>query len=528
MRWTVMHNACFCRPEQHEWLSASEWPVGICYNKGSLRPGGRHARSRPRHPPRHRGDGRGPVRAPTSASASGRIVALAEDLPRGAREIDAAGKLVLPGGVDSHCHIEQLSGMGIWNADDFESGTVSAAFGGTTTVIPFAAQHRGQAMREVVADYRERAKKAVVDHAFHMIVSDPSEAVMAELPALIRDGYSSLKLFMTYPLLRLDDAQVLDLLALARAQGAMVSVHAENDAMLAWTARRLLERGHKAPRYHAISHPRIAEAEATNRLIAMAALVDQPVVVFHVSTEGSLAAIRAAQTRGQKVFAETCPQYLLFGAEDLDKPGLEGRQVDVQPAGARCRGPGGDLAGPAQRHLPDRLVRSRALSLRRQRQARRRARGHLQADRERHPRHRAAPAAAVLRGRAEGADRSPALRRARLHQPRQDLRPASAQGHDRDRVGCRRRDLGSGPDGRDHRPDHPRSRRLLPLRRDDRAGLAGHGDRARRGDRRRRRAAGGGAAAAASCRAPPARPRGRPGRLLPEIDPARNFGAELL
>ena len=148
-----------------------------------------NARSRSRHPPRHRGDGRGPFECDVGVR-SGRIVALAEDLPRGAREIDAAGRLVLPGGVDSHCHIEQLSGMGIWNADDFESGTVSAAFGGTTTVIPFAAQHRGQAMREVVADYRERAKRAVVDHAFHMIVSDPSEAVMAELPALIRDGYT--------------------------------------------------------------------------------------------------------------------------------------------------------------------------------------------------------------------------------------------------------------------------------------------------------------------------------------------------
>jgi dihydropyrimidinase len=261
----------------------------------------------------------------------GRIVALAEDLPRGAREIDAMGKLVLPGGVDSHCHIEQLSGMGIWNADDFESATVSAAFGGTTTVIPFAAQHRGQSMRDVVADYRERAKKAVIDHAFHMIVSDPSETVMAELPALIRDGYSSLKLFMTYPLLRLDDAQILDLLALARAEGAMVSVHAENDAMLAWTAQRLLEHGHTEPRYHAISHPRIAEAEAVGRLIAMAALVDQPVVVFHVTTEGSMAAIRAAQSRGQKVFAETCPQYLLLGAEDLDKPGLEGAKWMFSP-----------------------------------------------------------------------------------------------------------------------------------------------------------------------------------------------------
>ena len=262
---------------------------------------------------------------------AGRIVALAEELPRGAQEIDAAGKLLLPGGVDSHCHIEQLSGMGIWNADDFYSGTVSAAFGGTTTVIPFAAQHRGQAMREVVADYRERAEKAVIDHAFHMIVSDPTESVLAELPALIQDGYSSLKLFMTYPLLRLDDAQMLELLTLARREGAMVSVHAENDAMLGWMARRLLERGHGAPRYHAISHPRLAEAEAVGRLIAMAALVDQPIVVFHVTTRGSMAAIRDAQTRGQKVFAETCPQYLLFGAEDLDKPGLEGAKWMFSP-----------------------------------------------------------------------------------------------------------------------------------------------------------------------------------------------------
>ena len=148
---------------------------------------------------------------------------------------------------------------------------------------------------------------------------------------MIREGYSSLKLFMTYPLLRLDDAQMLDLLTLARAEGAMVSVHAENDAMLAWTARRLLERGHRAPRYHAVSHPRIAEAEAVFRLLAMAALVDQPVVVFHVTTEGSMAVIRDAQTRGQKVFAETCPQYLLLTAADLDKPGLEGAKWMFSP-----------------------------------------------------------------------------------------------------------------------------------------------------------------------------------------------------
>src|ERR671918_1222434 len=205
----------------------------------------------------------------------GRIVALAEDLPKGVREIDARERLVLPGGVDSHCHIEQLSGMGVWNADDFYSGTVSAAYGGTTTVIPFAAQHRSQSMVQVVADYRERARKAVIDHAFHMIVSDPSEQVVRELPGLIEQGFSSLKLFMTYPLLRLRDEQMLEMLALARRERAMVSVHAENDAMIGWMVERLLARGYKAPRYHAVSHPRLAEAEAVGRLIAVAALVDQ-------------------------------------------------------------------------------------------------------------------------------------------------------------------------------------------------------------------------------------------------------------
>ncbi len=330
----------------------------------------------------------------------GRIVALAEDLPRATQEIDAAGRPVLPGGVDSHCHIEQLSGMGIWNADDFYTGTVAAAFGGTTTVIPFAAQHRGQSMRDVVADYRERAKKAVIDHAFHMIVSDPSETVMAEeLPALIRDGYSSLKLFMTYPLLRLDDGQMLDLLSLARRERAMISVHAENDAMIAWVSRRLLERGHTAPRYHAISHPRVAEAEAVGRLIAMAALVDQPIVVFHVTTEAAMAAIRDAQTRGQKVFAETCPQYLLLEAGDLDKPGLEGAKWMFSPPArdgadraAMWRGvQNGTFQIVSSDHAPYRFDRER--------QARQGPEPRLQADRERHPRHRAASAAAVLRRR---------------------------------------------------------------------------------------------------------------------------------
>ena len=164
----------------------------------------------------------------------GVVATLGRGLPAGTREIDAGGKLVLPGAIDSHCHIEQKSSAGVICADDFYSATVSAAFGGTTTVIPFAAQHRGQSLREVVEEYHAAAgPKAVIDYAFHLIISDPTELVLGqELPALIRDGYTSFKVYMTYDLLRLNDRQMLDILALARREGAMVMVHAENHDMI--------------------------------------------------------------------------------------------------------------------------------------------------------------------------------------------------------------------------------------------------------------------------------------------------------
>ena len=133
--------------------------------------------------------------------AGGKIAAIAERLPAGTRDIDAAGRYVLPGGIDSHCHIEQLSGMGIMSADDFYSGTVSAAFGGTTTILSFAAQHRGTSVTATVADYHERARsKAVIDYGFHLIIGEPTDKVLGEeLPAAIKGGITSFKVYMTYP-----------------------------------------------------------------------------------------------------------------------------------------------------------------------------------------------------------------------------------------------------------------------------------------------------------------------------------------
>jgi dihydropyrimidinase len=261
------------------------------------------------------------------------IVAVGNNLPRGRSEIDAQGKLVLPGGVDAHAHIEQLSAAGIMNADTFETATRSAAFGGTTSVISFAAQHVGMDARQVVKDYTALAKRgAVIDYAFHVIIADVTEKVIREdIPALVGQGFSSIKIFMTYDRLRVEDEKLLDILAAARAAKALVCVHAENHGVISWMVKRLIAKGFVAPKYHSVSHPRLSESEAFTRLISFSELLDQPVMIFHVSTREGAEVIREARGRGAKVFAETCPQYLFLTAGDLDKPGVEGAKWMCSP-----------------------------------------------------------------------------------------------------------------------------------------------------------------------------------------------------
>jgi dihydropyrimidinase len=263
----------------------------------------------------------------------GRIATIGAKLGRGRREIDAAGKIVTPGGVDSHCHIAQRSSLGVMTADDFFTATRSAACGGTTTVIPFAAQYRGMSLRQVVKDYHASAEgKAVVDYAFHLIISDPTEHVTGqELPALIKDGYTSFKIYMTYDLLKLDDRQILEVLGVARRERALVMVHAENHDVIFWLGERLLTAGHSAPRFHAVAHAPIAEREATSRAISLAELTDVPILIVHVSAREAMEQIRLAQDRGLKVYGETCPQYLFLTADDLDRPGFEGAKYMCSP-----------------------------------------------------------------------------------------------------------------------------------------------------------------------------------------------------
>jgi dihydropyrimidinase len=261
------------------------------------------------------------------------IAAIGEHLGPGATEIDASGQLVLPGGVDPHAHIEQVSGAGLLNADSFESGTTAAAFGGTTTVIPFAAQHVGLALDRVLADYHQLAERgAVIDYAFHMIICDPNEATLkTHIPRLVRDGHASIKVFMTYDRIKLDDEQMLSVLQAARDNGAFVCVHAENHGMITFMVKRLLAHGMTAPSVFGMSHPRLAEVDAIQRLVVMSRFIDQPIMVFHISTAEGAEVVRKARADGVKIFGETCTQYLVLTNEATQKPGLEGAKWMCSP-----------------------------------------------------------------------------------------------------------------------------------------------------------------------------------------------------
>lgn len=264
------------------------------------------------------------------AIRDGKIVQLGAHLPAGAREYDAAGRVVTPGGIDAHCHLDQPMEPPVRMADDFDSGTRAAACGGTTTVIPFAAQARGQSLRAAVQDYHRRAEgKAHVDYGFHMIVSDPTPEVLEkELPELIREGYTSFKIYMTYDDLKLNDGQILDVLDVARRYDATTMIHAENADCIQWLTKRLEASGRTAPRYHAVSRPMLVEREATHRAIALSELADVPILIVHVSGREAVEQIRWARSHGMNIMAETCPQYLFLTAEDLG--------IDDSYHGAKC------------------------------------------------------------------------------------------------------------------------------------------------------------------------------------------------
>lgn len=273
----------------------------------------------------------------------GRIVTLAEKVTDAAQVIEADGLLVLPGGVDSHCHIEEPSRGGYTmsdgepevtvNEESFVSASTSAFAGGTTSVVCFIPQWKGFGVLERYQDYRKRGATGMLDHAFHQIISDPTDAVLnEEVPKLVADGVRTLKVFLTYEPLHLNDAEYIKVLLAARKNGCLVTVHCENYDAINWRTQALLAAGMTGPKYHAWSRPRVVEREATHRAIALAELVDQPIQVFHVSCEEAAEEIARAQARGLKVWGETCPQYVTLTAADMDRPGFEGAKFMCSPS----------------------------------------------------------------------------------------------------------------------------------------------------------------------------------------------------
>jgi dihydropyrimidinase len=264
----------------------------------------------------------------------GKIAAIGLALPhQNAKNVlSASGKYVFPGGIDVHTHLDMPFG-GTTSADDFETGTRAAAFGGTTTLIDFAIQYKGQPLQKAFDTWREKAaKKAVCDYAFHCIVTDISGGQLQEMSALVREGVTSFKLFMAYPgVFMLDDASIFRALQVTAGNGSMICMHAENGSVIDVIVQQALAEGKTAPKYHALTRPTTAEAEATARAIALAEMAGAPIYIVHLSCNEALEKVREARDRGLPVYAETCPQYLYLSIENFNVPDFEGAKYVFTP-----------------------------------------------------------------------------------------------------------------------------------------------------------------------------------------------------
>jgi len=248
------------------------------------------------------------------------------------RVIDAAGKFLFPGGIDVHTHLDMPFG-GTTSADDFESGTIAAAHGGTTTVVDFAIQYRGQTLHHAWETWMQKAEgKAAIDYGFHMIITELSDQVEQEMDALVREGVTSFKLFMAYPgVFMLDDASIFRALLRTGKNGGTICMHAENGGVIDVLVKRALAEGRTAPKYHALTRPARAEAEATHRAIALAEMADVPIYIVHLSAAEALEMVTEARDRGLPAYAETCPQYLFLSYDHYEEPGFEGAKYVMSP-----------------------------------------------------------------------------------------------------------------------------------------------------------------------------------------------------
>src|SRR6266542_2258034 len=246
--------------------------------------------------------------------------------------IDAKGKYVLPGGIDVHTHMDMPFG-GSKSSDDFETGTRAAAFGGTTTIVDFAIQYRGQTLHHALETWAAKAEgKAVIDYGFHMIITELNDQVEGEMDALVRQGITSFKLFMAYPgVFMLDDGSIFRALLRSGKNGGTICMHAENGGVIDVLVKRALAEGKTAPKYHALTRPARAEAEATHRAIALAEIADVPIYIVHLSAAEALEKITEARDRGLMAYAETCPQYLFLSYENYEEPDFGGSKYVMSP-----------------------------------------------------------------------------------------------------------------------------------------------------------------------------------------------------
>jgi dihydropyrimidinase len=264
----------------------------------------------------------------------GKIAALGQRLSveSASTLLDAHGKYVFPGGIDVHTHLDMPFG-GTTSSDDFESGTMAAAYGGTTTLIDFAIQYKGQSLRTALDAWWKKAEgKAAIDYAFHCIITDLPDARLDEMRALASEGITSFKLFMAYPgAFMVDDGTIFKAMSQASQAGALICMHAENGGAIDVIVQRALAEGKTAPKYHALTRPTAAEAEAAGRAIALAEMAGSPVYIVHLSCSEALEKVREARDRGLPVYAETCPQYLFLSIDNFDAPGFEGAKYVFTP-----------------------------------------------------------------------------------------------------------------------------------------------------------------------------------------------------
>ncbi|MEW6568920.1 MAG: dihydropyrimidinase [Chloroflexota bacterium] len=295
----------------------------------------------------------------------GETIALIGRELSGDEVIDAAGMLVMPGGVDPHTHME-LPFMGTISADDFRTGTIAAACGGTTTIIDFAIQGAGQTLRQALDIWLKKAEgKACIDYGMHVAIGAMDDERMAEMGDMVALGVPSFKVFMAYKgSFMVDDETLFRSLLRAKEIGGLIAVHAENGDVLHYLITKHVGEGKKEPIWHARSHPAEAEAEATHRAVVMAGMTGAPLYVVHMTAGDALEALKAGRAKGFKVFGETCPQYLMFSVEKYAEPDFEGAKYVMSPplrekadSEALWKGlAGGDLQAVGTDHCPFNFV----------------------------------------------------------------------------------------------------------------------------------------------------------------------------